>query len=169
MNKNMYWSPHKLPVILVRFCWEFYLFDNFKNLQKKIRLHKNPSSGSLVVPCGRTDMTKLIVPFLISRTRIQTSLAVPQLHLCYCFRSILKKNTFIFTIRISTYDFADLGISLTSKIKLKLSNLSLHTRGLWWGEVVAKFFLVFGTTRWCSGQLHVLVNFTSGIKWKGAG
>jgi hypothetical protein len=28
-----------------------------------IKFHENPSSGSRVVPCGRTDMTKLIVAF----------------------------------------------------------------------------------------------------------
>ena len=28
-----------------------------------IKLHQNPSSGSRVVPCGRTDVTKLIVIF----------------------------------------------------------------------------------------------------------
>jgi hypothetical protein len=29
----------------------------------RITLHDNPSTGSRVVPCGRTDMTELIVPF----------------------------------------------------------------------------------------------------------
>jgi len=28
-----------------------------------MKFHENPSSGSLVVPCGRTDMTKLVVAF----------------------------------------------------------------------------------------------------------
>ena len=28
-----------------------------------IKFHENPSSGSRVVPCGRTDITKLIVDF----------------------------------------------------------------------------------------------------------
>jgi len=28
-----------------------------------IKFHENPSSGSRVVPCGRTDMTKLIAAF----------------------------------------------------------------------------------------------------------
>ena len=28
-----------------------------------IKFHENPSSGSRVVPCGQTDMTKLIVAF----------------------------------------------------------------------------------------------------------
>jgi hypothetical protein len=38
-------------------------FEKYSN----IKFHENPSSGSRVVPCrqtdGRTDMTKLIVPF----------------------------------------------------------------------------------------------------------
>ena len=29
----------------------------------RIKFHENPSSGDRVVPCGRTDMTKLIVAF----------------------------------------------------------------------------------------------------------
>jgi len=37
--------------------------------------HENMSSGSRVVPCGRTDrhkdMTRLIVTFLISQTRLK--------------------------------------------------------------------------------------------------
>jgi hypothetical protein len=28
-----------------------------------IKFHENPSSGSRVVPCGRTDVTKLIVAY----------------------------------------------------------------------------------------------------------
>ena len=44
---------------------EFYgqIFEKYKN----IKFHENPSCGSRVVPCGRTDgqtdMTKLIVAF----------------------------------------------------------------------------------------------------------
>ena len=41
-----------------------------KNLQIKFR--ENPSSGSRVVPCGRTDMTKLSF-FATSRTRLRYS------------------------------------------------------------------------------------------------
>ena len=35
------------------------IFEKVSN----IKFHQNPSSGSRVVPCGRTDMTKLIVAF----------------------------------------------------------------------------------------------------------
>ena len=34
-------------------------FENVLN----IKFYQNPSSGSRVVPCGQTDMTKLIVAF----------------------------------------------------------------------------------------------------------
>jgi len=34
-----------------------HIFEKYSN----IKFHENPSSGSRVVPCGRTDMTKLII------------------------------------------------------------------------------------------------------------
>ena len=34
-----------------------------KKKSSNIKFHQNPSSGSRVVPCGRTDMTKLRVAF----------------------------------------------------------------------------------------------------------
>jgi hypothetical protein len=53
-DKNV-WFPSNEPVILVRFL------EKYSN----IKFHENPSSGSQVVPCGRTDgrtgMTKLTV------------------------------------------------------------------------------------------------------------
>jgi hypothetical protein len=42
---------------------ETCIFNNFAKDTKNITFHENPSSGSRVVPCGRTDMTKLIVVF----------------------------------------------------------------------------------------------------------
>jgi hypothetical protein len=35
------------------------IFDKYLN----IKFHENPSSGSRVIPFGRTDMTKLIAAF----------------------------------------------------------------------------------------------------------
>ena len=35
------------------------IFEEYSN----VKFHENPSSGSRVVPCGGTDMTKLIVAF----------------------------------------------------------------------------------------------------------
>ena len=46
---NIYWFSCKAPVILVRF---------FRQICKKysnVTFHENSSSGSRVVPCGRTD------------------------------------------------------------------------------------------------------------------
>ena len=37
------------------FCCQF--FENYSN----VKFHENPSSGRCIVPCGRTDMSKLIV------------------------------------------------------------------------------------------------------------
>jgi len=36
-----------------------HIFEKYSN----IKFYENPSSGSRVVPCGRTDMTKLIFAF----------------------------------------------------------------------------------------------------------
>ena len=62
MIKNVYRSSSNLPFILVRSneTW-FYgkAFEKYSNIE----FHENPSSGSRVVPCGRTDMTKLTVVF----------------------------------------------------------------------------------------------------------
>ena len=53
----------KVPVILVR----VHRIPNFLNwISKNTQMsnfNENPSSGSWVVPCGRTDMPKLIVTF----------------------------------------------------------------------------------------------------------
>jgi len=39
------------------------LFRNIFGKYSNIKFHVNPSSGSRVVPCGQTDMKKLIVVF----------------------------------------------------------------------------------------------------------
>ena len=49
------WSSCKVPVIRVRFLmkleFSWYIFEKYPN----INFHENPSSGSRVFPCGRTD------------------------------------------------------------------------------------------------------------------
>ena len=41
-----------------------YSLENFeKKNSTNIKFHENPSCGSRIVLCGRTDMTKLIVAF----------------------------------------------------------------------------------------------------------
>jgi len=47
----------KYPLFLSDFNQEF--LDRFS--KNDIRFHENPFSGGQVVPCGQTDVTKLIV------------------------------------------------------------------------------------------------------------
>jgi hypothetical protein len=48
---------YSCPILMKHFLHRF--FEKSSNVQ----FHENPSSGSRVVPCGRTDMTKLIAAF----------------------------------------------------------------------------------------------------------
>jgi hypothetical protein len=62
--KNVYWYSCKVPIIVrtwmkLEVSWQ--IFKKYSN----IKYHKNPPSGSQVVPCGQTDMT-LISAFHIS-------------------------------------------------------------------------------------------------------
>jgi hypothetical protein len=60
MIKNVYRSSCKVPAILVRFQSYLTFFQVFEKCSN-IKFHENPSSRSRLVPCRRTDMTKLIV------------------------------------------------------------------------------------------------------------
>jgi hypothetical protein len=64
---NVYRSSRKVTVILVGFQWNLNFLERFKKKSSNIKFHQNLSSGSGVVPCGRTDrwtdMTKLIFAF----------------------------------------------------------------------------------------------------------
>ena len=43
---------------------ETWIFStDFRKISSNIKLHQNPCNGSRVVPCGRTDITKLIFAF----------------------------------------------------------------------------------------------------------
>ena len=42
----------------LEFCW-----TDFRKIYSNFKFNDNPSSGSRVVPCGRTDVTKLTVAF----------------------------------------------------------------------------------------------------------
>jgi hypothetical protein len=58
---NVHRSSCKVPLFLS----DFNVLEFSRQIFKKcsnIKLHENPSSVSRVVPCGQTDMTKLIVP-----------------------------------------------------------------------------------------------------------
>jgi hypothetical protein len=43
---------------------EYEIYRQIVETYSNIKFNENPSSGSRVVPCERTDMTKLIVVFL---------------------------------------------------------------------------------------------------------
>jgi len=45
--------------ILIKLEFSRPVFEQYTN----IKFHENPSSGSRIVPCGRTDMMKLIIAF----------------------------------------------------------------------------------------------------------
>ena len=45
--------------VLTKLEFSRHIFEETSN----IKFHKNPSSGSRVVPCGRTDITKLTIAF----------------------------------------------------------------------------------------------------------
>jgi len=57
----MYKPLHVKYPLFLSGCKETRIFstDKFSN----IKFHANPSSGSQIVLCGRTDITKLTVPF----------------------------------------------------------------------------------------------------------
>jgi hypothetical protein len=52
---KIHWSTCKEPVILVAFYWNLNCLKRFSKILSDIRYHGNPSSGSWVVPCARTD------------------------------------------------------------------------------------------------------------------
>jgi hypothetical protein len=62
---NVKISSSKIPVIIVGFKVNFTLriFEKKKKNVKHKKFHQNPSSGSPVVSCGWTYMTKIIVAF----------------------------------------------------------------------------------------------------------
>jgi hypothetical protein len=53
------YSAHYSCQILIISEFSRHIFDKYSNT----KFHENPSSGSQAVPCGQTDMTKLIVAF----------------------------------------------------------------------------------------------------------
>ena len=53
--KNLYRSSYKVTVIRVQFELNLKFLGRFSKKYSNIKFHKNPSSGSRVVPCRRTD------------------------------------------------------------------------------------------------------------------
>jgi len=74
MIKYVYWSSCNVSVILVSLM-KLTFSENILVKYSDIKFHENPSSGSRVVSCGRTDgradITKLTVVFPILRTRLK--------------------------------------------------------------------------------------------------
>ena len=63
MIKNVYWSSDKVAVIFVRLQLSLFFYRQAFEKYSDTKFHENPSSWSRVVPCGKTDITKLIVAF----------------------------------------------------------------------------------------------------------
>ena len=55
MIVNVYWSPCKDPIIFVGFQWNSNYRDRFFEYYSNAKFHRNPSSVSRIVPCGRID------------------------------------------------------------------------------------------------------------------
>jgi hypothetical protein len=68
---NIYWSSLMYPLFLSDFNETWVFWTDFRKKYSNTKFHENLSSGSRVVPCGRTEkwtgwqtgMTKLIVAF----------------------------------------------------------------------------------------------------------
>ena len=64
---NVLMSSHKVLVIIVRFLTKFEPSRQISEKYSNIKFHKNASSQTRIVPCGRTerqtDMMMLIVAF----------------------------------------------------------------------------------------------------------
>jgi len=70
-----------------------------ERLQTYIKFIENSSYGNRVVPCGQSDMTKLIVVYRIFRSRLQTSrtsgirpIKFRQAHLNWYYNLLLDSN-----------------------------------------------------------------------------
>ena len=53
--ENVYRSSRQDPLFLSDCNWTWIFFDRFSKKYSNIKFHENPSSGSRVVPCGRTN------------------------------------------------------------------------------------------------------------------
>ena len=60
---QMYTGLHVRYLLFLSDFIETWIFSWIFERYSKIKSHENPSSGSRVVPCGHTDMMKLIITF----------------------------------------------------------------------------------------------------------
>ena len=59
----MYIGLHVKYPLFMSDCNETWILSTIFEKSSNIKFHENPSSGSWIDPCGRTDTTKLIVAF----------------------------------------------------------------------------------------------------------
>jgi hypothetical protein len=99
MIKNVKSSSCEVPVIRVRCQWNLdfprEIFEKYWN----IKFHENPSSGSRVLPCGRTFMTKLIVSFRNFSNAPKTYTLCPEIaFMCFVWISEQTAITSLYSI-----------------------------------------------------------------------
>jgi len=61
----------KCPLFVPDFNENWFFSRHLLKIRKNIEFHDNPSSGSRVVPCGRTDRMNLIVAYRNLRKQLQ--------------------------------------------------------------------------------------------------
>jgi hypothetical protein len=88
ISVNVRRSPCRVPSFLSGFNIDWI---------SNIKFHKNPSSGSQVVPWGRTDMTKLIVAFLNFANAPAIPRSAHTVYLCALCASENKQPLFLYT------------------------------------------------------------------------
>ena len=77
-------SKCKLPVIFARILMKFEFSRQIFEKVLNIKFYQNPCIGSQFVPCGQTDMTKLIVAFLNIANAPKNAAFLASLNYCGC-------------------------------------------------------------------------------------
>ena len=82
-DKKMYIGFQEKCPLFLSGCNETWIFSTLFRKHSNIKLQENLSSGSRVVPCGRTDKTKLIVAFRNSANAPESNRLTKRTH-CVC-------------------------------------------------------------------------------------